>query len=352
MREKARQRLWSARARVTWPALAALLGRWGRRLGLVVLASLAGLASLGTGPAAAQAQPALGLASLRISLWPEFDQPGTLVILDASLPGGTTLPRDIALRMPAAAGAPHAVAVLGTGGNLLTADYATNPAGEDIIVTISSDSLSFRLEYYDPALRVQGEAREYTFRWTSDYAVAAAAVRVQEPFGAREFSAQPVLAEAGAGEYGLNYWEGSLGALAPGQALSVAITYAKSDDTLSAEAVGAAPVATGPAAPAAASSAARTHWPIVIAAAALGITLFGAGALLFARSGRPIRAAHGRRAGRRRRRASTAPQARTPNPEREGQPVRLSGAAFCAQCGQPLQPGDRFCRQCGAAARA
>jgi hypothetical protein len=320
----------------------------------------------------ARAQVGITLATLQVALWPEFDKPATLVILDGSLPAGTSLPAELSLRIPAAAGEPHAVAVRGTGGNLLTASYSTNPAGDDIIVTFSTDSLNFRLEYYDPALEIEGQARHYTFDWTTDYAVADAAIRVQQPFGAADFVGEPALVLAGVGEYGLTYWQGDLGPLAAGQAVSLALSYAKPNATLSADAVGTAPV------PAAQASSGATvaqpagaNLPVVLAALAVGLALVGAGAFIFVRQGQPARrrSARGRTAGHRRagrtraavragtsepsgtaarrRRAGGAAQRPAETAERTLAPAQ-SGAAFCTQCGRRRQPGDRFCRQCGA----
>jgi hypothetical protein len=354
--------------KVKEPRRARLRPVW-RRQGLVLLALLAGvLSSNWYVPLTGRAQETLSLATLQVSLWPEFDQPRTLVILDGTLPPGTPLPAELTLRMPAAAGAPHAVAIVGADGNLLTASYTTNPAGDDIIVSFSANSLSFRLEYYDPALVMKGAARTYTFNWTTDYPVTAAALRVQQPSGATGLAAEPALVDVGVADYGLRYWESSLGALAAGQTVSLALSYTKADSTLSANAVGAVPAAA--AAPtAAAGLSAGPNLPLVITVAAVGLALVGAGFIAYVRSARvtPRRSARGRR---QRRGAARASAPRPPAGTAARRPERPSGAsapaaaarpqpapaaaleaepAFCTQCGQRRQPGDRFCRQCGAA---
>jgi hypothetical protein len=270
--------------------------------------------------------------------------------------------------MPAAAGAPHAVAIVGADGNLLTASYTTNPTGDDIIVSFAANSLSFRLEYYDPALVMQGSARTYTFTWTTDYPVAAAALRVQQPSGATGLAAEPPLVDVGVADYGLRYWESSLGALAAGQTVSLALSYTKADSTLSANAVGAAPAAA--AAPdAAAGLSAGPNLPLIIAVAVLGLALAGVGVFAYVRSSRvpPGRSARGRRprraaarvsaprppAGATARRPEQSSRASAPAAAARPQPAPTAALeaepAFCTQCGQRRQPGDRFCRQCGAA---
>jgi hypothetical protein len=337
-----------------------------------------GLAVLLAWPAlAARAQAGVSLASLRVALWPEFDRPEALVIIDGTLTAGTPLPAEVSLRIPEAAGAPHAVATVGNDGKLLTASYTTNSAGKDIIVTFSTDSLSFRLEYYDPALVVADDTRTYVFGWTADYAVASAALRVQQPFGATDFTAEPALISTGAGEYGLSYWESGAAPLAAGQALSLTFSYSKADSTLSADAVGAEPASVPPATSAASTvSAASPNLPLVVAVGAFGVLLVGAGVFVYVRGARTARGrpAHGRGAAPRRsarqrrpaRRASTTEPAQgassaarqaagvgksapgvTPRPAETASPA--GGPVFCTQCGQRRLSGDRFCRQCGAA---
>jgi hypothetical protein len=305
-------------------------------------------------PAAAQTPPTL--AQLQIALWPEFDRAGVLVIIDGTFPAGTPLPAEVALRMPAAAGQPNATAYHAADGSLLAASYTTTPVNNDIIVTFSSESLDFRLEYYDPALTITGNQRTYTFNWTSLYAVTAAAVRVQQPAGASEFSALPALAAVGAGEFGLNYFEGDLGALTAGQVVQVTASYTKPDNTLSSVAVGAntAPVATAvpTAAPASAASTTTLIW------VGAGLALIAAGVLGYWLVRRQQQAAKSRRAPRRHTRNPAArratPVVDEPRPVRRGpRPSAPSAAAaFCTQCGQPRQPGDQVCRQCGAPVKA
>ena len=296
----------------------------------------------------------ISLLSIQVTLWPEFDRAATLVILNGRLPAGTPLPTELSLRIPAAAGQPFAVAVLGSDGTLLTTSYTTQPAGSAIIVTFSTDVPDFHLEYYDPALVVAGETRDYTFEWTTDYAVAVVVMRVQQPFGARDFTAEPALVATGPGEYGLNYWQGNLGALVPGQTLSVTLSYAKSDATLSADAVDTTPAtASAPAAAASTAQATGSNLPLIVAAGGLSLVLVGAGAVVYRMRRRPLRPSRAPRRHRGNlaaRRASAAPA--QPTPAARAPATGAAVPAFCTQCGQPRQPGDKFCRQCGAPVRA
>jgi double zinc ribbon protein len=362
-----RMRLGGVARRTAWRQL-----RWAWALAALLAAVAPGV---GPWPVAAAAQPAPALATLRISLWPEFDRQAVLVILDGSLTPGTALPAEVSLRMPAAAGQPNAAAFHAADGSLLTAAYTTALAGSDLIVTLSTESLDFRLEYYDTALAINGDRRTFSFRWTTDYATMATAVRVQQPVGAREFATIPALTASGAGEYGLDYYEGDLGALAVGQAVQVTISYRKAGASLSNDTVGVAPVATAAAPPIAGGA----STPTLLAAAGLGVALAAAVTFIFMRGRRTARPAAARRRTARRqpgrpatRRESAAPAASAASrreaalddeieaavaQRRAGTEDKIEAAATqrrlgvhaCGQCGAKVMPDDRFCPQCGLA---
>jgi hypothetical protein len=325
-----------------------------------VLAVLLLLAGPAARPAAAQDSPTL--ASLLISLWPEFDRAGVLVILDGTLPTGTNLPAQVALHMPATAGQPNAVAYTAADGSLLAAAFTTTPAGNDILVTFPTEALNFRLEYYDPALRVSGSQRAYTFNWASDYAVTAAVVRLQQPAGASDLTTTPALTAVGAGAFGLQYFEGDLGALAAGQTVPLSVGYSKPDGTLSSKVVGgAAPAATEAGAGNTAPASYAT--PIVLAVAGILLAAGGAGFVAWRKRTRATS-----RLPRRQRRGATADRQTTPqrqpaaervaSVERPAAAKRQPAAglapatSFCTQCGQPRLTDDKFCRQCGSPVRA
>jgi hypothetical protein len=292
-------------------------------------------------PAQAQSE-AIALASLQIELWPEFDKPATLVILAGRLESAVALPAEVTVRLPAASGGPFAVATRSASDELTNAPYTTTLSGGQILVTFQTDLADFHVEYYDPALTITGQARDYSFSWTTDYAVRDAAIRVQEPVDTTNLTADPALTPAGPGDYGLNYYISTLGALNAGQTVSLHLSYSKSSSALSST------VATSPT-PAQVSKGAplidATSLGVGAGAAAVVLVLTG-GAYWYVQNRRQWQGGKSRNAGR-----NTARH----RPRRPGQDVAASSqvlpASFCPQCGQRLQPGDLFCRQCGAPAR-
>ena len=289
------------------------------------------------GPSAASAQAEVSLSALQVSIWPEYDRPSVLVILDGELDPAVTLPASVGIRIPAAGGTPHAVAVTGADGQLLSATYTTRPEGDDIIVMFQAPSPGFRVEYYDPALAIEGEARTFAFDWQTDYAIGEAVARVQQPAGARDLAGEPALTAVGTGQDGLDYYEVNWGARAAGDTLSLRLTYAKTGNTLTN-----AGQATAPAPQNVSSQPANRSLPWIIGGTVLGLALAGAGLFAYARSRGPARPTARPAARPRRRRVSGAAR-----PAASAGPA-AQPAGFCTQCGQPRTASDRFCRHCGA----
>ena len=338
------------------------------------------LCAAGLLAAPARAQQPVSLASLDISLWPEFDKPSVLVIMDGQVAASVTLPASLSIRIPAAAGAPNAVAVVGTDGGLFQSPYTTSQAGGDIIIAFTTSSAGFRVEYYDPSLVINGDARTFGLRWKSDFAIQAVAVRVQEPYGARGLTGQPALVSVGAGQYGLTEYTASLGSLPAGGTVSFDLGYAKTGSTLSATAVAvanASSVSSTQPAPAANNASGQPWlWGIALA----GLVLAAGGGVWYWRFSPAARHQTGKRRAPTPSRHRSGPKARSPRSggslamararaksaaaaEAAGKPApavtkvaematnKDEPARFCPQCGRRHQTGDRFCRQCGAPVR-
>ncbi|WP_423222355.1 zinc ribbon domain-containing protein [Candidatus Amarolinea aalborgensis] len=308
---------------------------------------LAIVCSLGLA-ATAQAQTAITLDALRVELWPEYDQAAVLVILSGTLPPSVILPAEVTLTIPGNATV-FAAAVQDANQGLLNATFSTTRQADKTLVKLTATTSAFQLEYYDSSLKIVGAARTFAWRWQADYAAQQVTLRVQEPVGATDLTTTPALQPTGVGDLGLAYREGNLGPVAAGQALTLDMSYTKSSPQLSADAIGAAQP-TAPAASAPANPASSTTPIILLAILAAGIVLGSIGLWRLRQ-----RTAASRRRGRRRRQPSGAQPQSPPPPVKQlaAPPAPKPSAApapkrFCTQCGQPLQPGDRFCRTCGA----
>ena len=293
-------------------------------------------------PALAQSR-AVVLSALAIELWPEYDRPTMLVQISGTLDPSVVLPAEVVVRLPASSGGPAAVATRTAAGALVNTPYSTTVSGDQIVVTLRADTAAFHVEYYDPGLIVTGAARAFTFHWTTDYPVTAAAVRVQAPVDSSQLTGDPPLTGAGLGNDGLNYYSAALGPLTAGQVVNLKLAYFKSSSTLSSTRVTASPTQAAAAAPAGLTFASPWLWGGV-----------GAGLLVFGLAGwalwrlRTPQDELPRRSTRRRRPVRLNGARRSDLP-RDSAPSRAAG--FCTQCGQRLLPDDHFCRSCGTPVR-
>jgi hypothetical protein len=177
-------------------------------------------------PASAVAQKEVALERLEVSLWPEYDRSSVLVILRAKLSPETPLPATVSLPIPTRVGEPHAVAVRSEGGELLQVDYTRQVNGEWATITVETDNLEVRLEYYD-SLTFEDRNRSYTFTWPGGIDLGAFFYEVQQPLGASDMRVTPP-GETSVGEDGLTYFGKDLGTLPASSTVEINISYTKS----------------------------------------------------------------------------------------------------------------------------
>ena len=141
-------------------------------------------------PFPVNAQGGLTLDSLKVSLWPEYDQPSMLVIYDFQVSEETSLPARVVFAIPAEA---NLIAVAyAPSGNLLNVPYP-EPVEQDgwqvVAVTVDTDTI-YHLEYYAPLTQADSQ-REYLFLWPGDYAVGTFNVSVKVPVDTTEYATDP-----------------------------------------------------------------------------------------------------------------------------------------------------------------
>jgi hypothetical protein len=273
-------------------------------------------------PAHAQGTPALDSANVWI--WPEYDQPGVLIIQRMLVSGSISLPATMTFRIPAAAQEPSAMAVGQTADTVSDTPYTLEPDGKWVKVIVEVTAPAIQLEYYDPSLSKNGKDREYLYEWAGDYTVDNLHVELQQPFDASNTRTEPVLPGTNPSADGLTYYTGDFGALTAGQVFTLNVSYTKESDAVSISFMN-----IQPSAPVDENTAGRvsldTYLPWLVGA--FGILMIAGGLYYyFRRTARP-------RTGARRRHASSEETA--------------EGQTYCPQCGTRARSGDRFCRTCG-----
>jgi hypothetical protein len=281
-------------------------------------------------PFSASAQSDAALSFVVVQLWPEYDQPSMLVIVDFQTAANTSLPANLTLRIPSDANL-IAVASDAGGGQFLDHSY-TGPTVEGEYQTFSltvEENRPYRFEYYQP-LSFNGEERIFSYLWDNGYAVDNFQYLFLEPLDVTGVTLDPTYT-AQESSNGLNYYDGASVQLAAGEQYALIASYTKTTDTLVSQAQAvqiAEPVNEDT--PGRVSLA--NSLPYIIGG--LGIIMIAGGLMYYFQWGRR---STGSSKSRRRHVQST--------------PESDATGAYCPQCGARAKPSDRFCRTCGARLR-
>jgi hypothetical protein len=299
-------------------------------------------------PQTGRAQDEIQLRMLEINLWPEYDRASMLVIYKIQLPPSTTLPYEVTLSIPSAAGRPYRVAFMGEDGYLYQIDdYGFQMGSEWGTVTFRTPTANIQLEYYDPRLFSNGTDRTYEYLWPGDYSVDSAVIVVQCPLDSSrmqfipensmsivvqcspdptQFQSLPAGVTRHIGQDNLLYYAYQIGALAKGHTYDFSLNYQKSSNILTWDKIRVQEKGPLP----------QSMWirGLPWALGVLALVLIAGGVWFYWRSGLP-------QAGERKRRW------RKPVPAAGSEASGDESSVYCHRCGRRATPGDVFCRSCG-----
>jgi hypothetical protein len=311
-------------------------GRFAVLAAALALIMLSGIATI-----SAQGSP-LQIGQSTLQLWPEYDDPGLLVIFSGTLTGTTTFPQTISLPVPAGARNIQAT-YQDTSGSLINRQFEL----ADGRLTYELPSSNFHLEFYLDR-QPSGDERDIRYTFEAPYQTQTLLVSVQQPARATGFALQPAAQVAEPKADGLTYHSFARSNVAAGERVEIVAKYTKTDSGLSSPqlAVTTEGAATGSAATAQAARTSNDWLPWVLIGAGT-LALFGIAAYYFLSHRKPapvVKVTSGK--------GTPAANARPPARSPGARPTTgVPGAVFCTQCGKPLRPEDRFCAQCGAARR-
>ena len=213
-------------------------------------------------------------------------------------------------------------------GELVNADYDLVPAESGQTVQITAETGTIWMEYYQ-ALSYEGDMRSFSYQWPGTMAVDQFDFEVQQPTGAQSLELEPSAQSQRVGSDGLTYLIGTFDSVEQGEPVSLAITYEKTTDELTAGEESQLPLE-------GISLQAPQGQPqnnlLVPALIGLALAVIVAGGYILWQ-----RRQTSARGGRRRRRSRPAKQ--------------KTKGSYCHNCGQPISAQDRFCRNCGAEQR-
>lgn len=289
----------------------------------------------------AHAQGPTNLAGLTIKLWPEYDDPRLLVIIDGQLaePGS-----QIRLPLPDEAQL-NAVATSDGSGRLLKNDFSEEKAADGTrLLVMTPDNPLFRVEYYTP-IPSNGEERVIDFELPAGYFDSEqAAIEVLIPPGSKDVTLDPSTDESGPTQDNAHLFQRSLGPI-KNQAVSQKVVYKNPGGALtvpenpSPSSGDAQPNTTSNSqAQPAADKKGLNPWLIGLAVAATILIIGGAMGLWFTREREVVPAA-----------APPSPAVRKKRRRQHKGAAATQGNLdrFCRKCGREFGSDDRFCRYCG-----
>jgi hypothetical protein len=275
-------------------------------------------------PCPASAQGEIALEAVVVQIWPEYDQPDVLVILNIQLASSLSLPAELTFQLPGNVEKPYVVAVGPTAQTVSdqNIDYTYQKKGEWLEVTVTADQPAIQIEYYDPGLTVLGEKRSFAYLWPSNYATGALTVSLRVPVDTTEVTTDPQMNDVTPAGSGQTLLEWGTSDLEVNEQAPISISYVKTSDRLSIS----GPLETGIVDENTQGRVSLNNYlPYILGG--LGVLLIVGGGIYFWQT------SQGKPKVRKRRRSREK--------DEDGENI------YCHQCGKRAQTGDRFCRTCG-----
>ena len=274
------------------------------------------------------------LASLDISVWPEYDQPLVLVQYDGQFAATDKLPENVSLLIPTGAQL-NATAYIATDGSYINTDppQTQDAGGGFTSVTMSVPTSKFHLEYYyNPLQGAPVKTMEFVYK--AAQAADNVTLEIQRPLKATQLTTDPVAPRQRTDSHQFTYYVFTYPTLSAGQVEQIKVSYTKSDPNPSSAYLPTPAAAAAPAANTAANTAApsaTTSFPLAPAGLLVGaLALVALGGFAWWSRNRQTAPV-----------AGSAPS-RGPKDRR----ARAQGS-FCPQCGRSLAADDNFCPRCG-----
>lgn len=270
------------------------------------------------------AQSEVVMRSLQVQLWPEYDQPSMLVIVDFELAQETELPARVTFRFPDDANLTAVASQEATG--LINAEYEGPKVENDwqIITVIVKNAATYHLEYYEP-LEMEGNLRKFIYQWNGTYPVTGFSTSILKPVDTTNLTTEPRL-DPVTNPDGSTVYTSQPASLTKGEQYSLSLTYNKTSDTLFIP-----PQDLRPSTPVDEKTEGRislqNYLPFILGA--IGLMIVIGGLVYYWQSG-------SKREGGRRRRKPSQPMEKEP-----------ATSIYCPQCGTRAQMNDQFCRVCG-----
>ena len=284
-----------------------------------------GLFLLALAPQPVAAQTPDRIASLSISVWPEYDDPSVLVIYDGAFANKDGFPREVAVLVPTGAKI-NATAYGNSSGEFFNTDpWKTADAGNGwtrVLFTIPQPL--FHVEYYYSPLQGSPDKKmDYVFNAAN--AADSVQLEIQVPLKATNFKTEPVAATQTSRGHDFKYHVFQFSNVAAGQNLKVQVSYTKTDPNPSVANISIPANSLPSDSSLSAAGTSTNNWILPVGIGSGGVALAVLGFLAW----------------RMRRDGEDEPRRRVRNKKNQ------SAVTFCHECGNPLRTQDVFCSKCG-----
>jgi hypothetical protein len=283
----------------------------------------------------------LQINSMEIDIWPEYDQPSTLVIYRLSFDSIMSFPSRVSFKIPASAGNPYSVSMKDLDGLLYDLEYTVIPDGEWNRIEFVTSTPDVQIEFYDPYSIGANSTHTYPFHWVSDYPISSLKIVIQQPKYATNMT---ILPNIGPGlvsvDDNLTYFTALVGSVNQSESINISLSYNKVNDQLSAS--------TLPVRAASGQQQNSTVWQTLgdlMAAIWENHSLVVSGGLLFAGI---LLLTLGWLLTTRKPNSNLNPDGEEDSKrDKEAEPDEEDSEVYCATCGKRARPGDVYCRSCG-----
>jgi hypothetical protein len=287
------------------------------------------------------------MARLRLSIWPEYDDPRVLIMLRGEMTPRQAFPARITLPIPKGA------EIIGAGmvseqNELLLHPHQVLPGDTQDTLQLNLPVPRFFVEFYYNPFTMSGSEKRFVYPAPTTYPIELFEVDIQQPLQATAFTLEPAPMERMTDNQGFTYHQFTYRDVGKGQSQTFTIAYTKTATTPSVSKQQPTPQS------AEKTRAGSDHTLVVLSIFAGAILLFAGCAWLIQRSQpqpMPITTVQTPSVSM----SDTLLELLQENvqpqeTETTGAPPTLPQTRvinFCANCGHKLLPDDRFCSRCG-----
>lgn len=300
------------------------------------------LGLLTVGPATARAATAPSYSQVKISVWPEYDDPRVLVIMEPVLADSVKLPVRVSYLIPKGAKVNMACEITESGGHNCRPQELTSKGKHDqVSYTVTKRRTLFFEYYYDAFGAAKGPQKRFTFNYIPTYRVEGLTMEVQQPLKATGFTLNPPSTKTASDKKGFTYYQYSYSSLPVNKPVSLTVSYDKTDPNPSVEkTVGQGGGGNGQQAQGSTGTNAG-DWGSVLGVVGV-VALLGTIAYWMLPLGRNRTAKATAKSATAARQRQGKKRAKGSGPNKKPSPV-----AFCSKCGSKVSRTDHFCAVCG-----